>query len=202
MLVSCIMLTRNRPEFAAVAIAAFNAQTWPNRELVILDDCNEPSFSEPPQGAVYARSPQRIVGAKRNAANARASGEFICTWDDDDISEPERIEKQMTALQSSGAAVCGMTDLDFVDASGSVWTYPGSPCYAPGSTLLYSRAFWQGNPFDPQRNIDEEKGFQVAAQKRRALVMISAQGLMRATIHPGNTSPRNLAQKPWKRKAA
>lgn len=199
-LVSCVMLTRARPEWAAQAIAAFNAQTWANRELVILDDAHQPSFEQAPQGAIYSRSDLRVIGAKRNAANAHASGEFICTWDDDDYSSPVRIEAQMAALD--GAQVCGMSDLDFVDENGEEWTYPGHPHYAPGSTLLYSREFWARNPFDVARHIDEEKEFQSVAFKARQLVMIPAEGLMKATIHRGNTSFRDVTAKPWRKKAA
>ena len=37
-LISCLMVTANRADIARVAIECFSEQTWPNKELVIIDD--------------------------------------------------------------------------------------------------------------------------------------------------------------------
>ena len=202
-LVSCGMITRGRPQFAAEAVRNFHAQTWENKELVILDDADAPSFPAPPDGARYFRSATRLaIGGKRNSANARARGEYICTWDDDDYSAPGRIADQLARLLLTGKAVTGYGDLDFVAPDSEVWVYPLSQSYAPGSTLFYSRDFWIDNPFPAAENINEEKLFQQRAYLAWTLEIAPANGMMHATIHPGNTSPRDLTQKPWVRKVA
>lgn len=53
-MVSCVMPTRNRRRFTPRAIDMFNAQTWPNKELIILEDGDEstaePTNNDPPDG--------------------------------------------------------------------------------------------------------------------------------------------------------
>ena len=44
MLISAIMPTRSRPPLSQVALDCFLAQTYEPRELVIIDDEDDPSF--------------------------------------------------------------------------------------------------------------------------------------------------------------
>ena len=37
-LISCILATRNRPQFVEQALRCFEAQTYRNRELIVVDD--------------------------------------------------------------------------------------------------------------------------------------------------------------------
>jgi hypothetical protein len=67
-LVSAIMPTRARPQFAREAVDLFLAQTWPNKELVILDDEEHPSFPSGIAGDGIRYEQLRFtltVGAKR-----------------------------------------------------------------------------------------------------------------------------------------
>ena len=50
-LVSAIMPTRSRPALSRAALNCFLAQTYEPRELVILDDDDDPSFLDPPLAA-------------------------------------------------------------------------------------------------------------------------------------------------------
>jgi glycosyltransferase involved in cell wall biosynthesis len=110
-LVSCLMVTQSsRAALAPRAIRAFNRQTYPSRELVVvsLDDI---SALLPLVAAgvpvVSARGPAAsTLGDLRNFAVAQASGEFVATWDDDDWSHPERLTRQISALRASDAGAC------------------------------------------------------------------------------------------------
>src|SRR5262245_57789486 len=97
-LVSCLMVTRNRAKLARRAIACFQAQTWANKELVIVDDGDE---DYAPVLAPYRRDlhivyhrlppdPARTLGAARNISLELASGDYCAQWDDDEWYHPER----------------------------------------------------------------------------------------------------------------
>src|SRR5688572_14083799 len=102
------MPTRNRGEFLRLAVESFQRQTYPNLELVIIDDSDVDITHLVPSDdriRLYRSTQRRSIGAKRNIACSRADGEIICHWDDDDWSAPNRITDQVTRLQESKAAL-------------------------------------------------------------------------------------------------
>jgi hypothetical protein len=76
------------------------------------------------------------------------------------------------------------------------WKYLGTRNYALGTSLCYRREWWEVNKF-PALQIGEDNAFVENAARRRQLVTEDAGELMYATIHPGNTSPRNKGSN-WK----
>jgi glycosyltransferase involved in cell wall biosynthesis len=46
------------------------------------------------------------LGELRNEAVDRATGPYVCQWDDDDLYDPERVETQMAAILALGADAC------------------------------------------------------------------------------------------------
>src|SRR5262249_23901876 len=87
LLVSCIMPTADRRKFVPKAISYFQAQDYPNKELIIIDDGAESAVDLVPNDPLirYIRLyAKKTVGAKRNMACEEARGEIIAHWDDDD----------------------------------------------------------------------------------------------------------------------
>lgn len=203
------MPTRGRPEFAKRAVDQFAAQTYADLELIILDDTDVPSFPQYRDycGGVrvalwctgkpvsYWRVDGRLsVGAKRNIACSRARGEIICHWDDDDISAPGRIADQVARLLETGKQVTGYSDMEFVEPDGTRWMYTAPESmvdYALGTSLMYRRDYWREHAFE-SLNVQEDNQFVWAARVAGSIVSVPAHGLMTATIHPGNTSVRQL----------
>ena len=112
-LVSALMITRCRPKLAALAIECFRAQTWPRRELVIIDHGARDDLARHVERLEDRRirhiriGPSRTpLGTLRNRSLAEARGAWICQWDDDDLSHPSRIAMQMTAARLLKADVC------------------------------------------------------------------------------------------------
>lgn len=125
-LVSCLMVTRNRAQLACRAVACFAEQTWPKRELVIVDDGDE---DYTPVLAPYAREldiryhrlahrSDLRLGDLRNIALERAAGDFVAQWDDDEWYHPKRLEAQMGAAQRGLDAVVLRDTLCHLDAPG------------------------------------------------------------------------------------
>lgn len=130
------------------------------------------------------------IGAARNAGCEAARGEIVAHFDDDDFSAPERLAEQLARLRGSGRAVTGYHSMRFTDGA-RWWQYHGAACYALGTSLCYRRDWWQRNRFEPVQ-VGEDNGFVMRANAARELVSVDAGAMMWATIHSGNTSPRQL----------
>lgn len=199
-LVSCIMPTRGRPLFARKAITCFLEQNYPKRELIILDDEDDPSLKiivGMIDGVRYVRTGERLtIAEKRNECCKRASGEIIMHWDDDDWSAPWRISIQVGLLQDSGKAVTGFHSMLFYDhARSRALKYINDRSYAIGTSLCYRKDWWQAHPFrngTPDPNVGEDGQFKDEANNCGELYSIDADLVMVATIHPGNTSIRGV----------
>ena len=177
------------------ALRSFQQQTWPNRELVIVDDSDAPSFLEPlfVPGIQYLLAASRYsIACKRNLAISRASGEIICHWDDDDWSAPGRIEDQVGRLLSHNAQVTAYNSMPFTD--GAEWfQYHGSPDYGIGTSLMYRREFWRAQPF-PDIPIEEDNW--LVNRCRSHIVSVATLDMMFGTIHAGNTSVKKYRANP------
>jgi glycosyltransferase involved in cell wall biosynthesis len=155
-----------REGFRLGAIECYESQTYPLRELVIVED-------------------EGTVGAKRNLACSRVKGEIICHWDDDDWSQPERIQDQVERLSASGKQITGYHSMLFLDESGCWWKYKGHEGYALGTSLCYFKDFWRKRPFQDLKWSEDNafiKGIEVAS--------VDAEEMMWARIHSGNTSEK------------
>jgi len=107
-LVSCLMVTRGNVVLVRQSLAAFNDQSWPERELIIVTvnvtDELEDLIRTEGQGRVTLVPAQEglSLGEQRNLTLAHTHGEYVCIWDDDDLYSPERIAISLGALQQAG----------------------------------------------------------------------------------------------------
>ena len=196
-LISCIMPTAARPDFAARAVARFFRQTWPYKELLILDDATRLSFIYPPPGCVYWRSITQTLGAKRNELCARAAGDVICHWDDDDISGDDRLSHQIAVMMQNNASIIGYNPMLFMDESAGWWRYHSiAPGYVLGTSLMYRKDVWSAAPFKADQHIGEDGAFLTG---KAGVVGVPGDLHLVATIHCGNSSPREIRPPLWTR---
>lgn len=205
MKVSCVCLTAHRPDFLPVAIACFQKQTYPDLELIIYDNGDAPASrvvpTDDPRIRYYKKAhgtPDRTIGELRNTANDIASGDIIATWDDDDWSDPLRVEDQVSLLAASGADVVAYHDLYFVDQrkrTPRLWKYEATVAnYGPGTTLLYWRSFWRDRPF-LSKDIGEDNSF---IMSQRVPTVSSLEGpMMVARVHDRTNAPKPLGGDNW-----
>jgi glycosyltransferase involved in cell wall biosynthesis len=111
-LVSAIIPTRNRPQMLIRAVKSVFQQTYPNIELIIVDDKSEYDvefFIQKEMGFRSCRVLKNIrnTGASgaRNTGFYESRGEYIGFLDNDDEWMPQKIEKQVEALQNSDSRV-------------------------------------------------------------------------------------------------
>jgi glycosyltransferase involved in cell wall biosynthesis len=203
-LVSCIMPTANRRAFVPRAIDYFLRQSYPHKELVILDDGADSVADLIPDDPCvrYVRAARKQpLGAKRNACVELARGDLIMHWDDDDWHATRRIACQVTALQEAAGEICGMRQMLFHDpAGGHTWLYeyPASRrSWLAGGSLLYTRDFWRRAPF-AHLQAGEDTRF-VWSQRIQRTVVMPDYTIYVALIHPGNTCPKQTGGAYWSR---
>jgi glycosyltransferase involved in cell wall biosynthesis len=161
-LVSCIMPTRDRPEFMKKAVEYFLRQTHPNKELLILDDGTRfdslvswatASSDDNDKVSILRYVPNsrfKTLGAKRNWCVKHSRGDLIAHWDDDDWYESERLSLQVAAMGDANAEICGVEAPIFYDLpSGNSfqYRYRGPGRYLYSATLMYSRDYWARSTF-------------------------------------------------------
>jgi len=100
-LVTAVMLTGKDPSreaYCQMAVRCFKAQTWPNKELVIVNHGDwVVNTEEDPEIREY-RIGRMSMGLMRQAMLDHAEGEVVIQWDDDDISMPARMAVQATPI--------------------------------------------------------------------------------------------------------
>lgn len=201
-LVSCIMPTRNRRAFVPSAVALFLRQSYPHRELVVLDD-GEDAIADllPNDTRIRCVRLNEVspIGTKRNIACEHARGSIIAHWDDDDWYPSWRLQEQVAHFRDSAISVVGSRSSYFHDAAaGRAWRYEygGADVFLVGSTLAYRRLFWQGSPFT-NANVAEEIGFLERARSEQIRDLKNA-ALCVASVHIGNTSRRRIVGPYWR----
>lgn len=199
-LVSCILPTRGRREWAAQALKCYTSQTYPNKELLIVDDDADPSF-EGHVSMTEARirhifSSSRSIPEKRNIACGLADGEIIAHIDSDDWSDANRLDDQVKRLEESNRAVTGYNAMLFyaehLPEEGRYFRYVGSQTYAVGTSLMYTKAWWQKHKFPEVKPIGEDNVFVNSARQAGQIVVTDAGKMMVARIHPDNTATKYL----------
>lgn len=198
-LVSCIMPTKNRREFVPKAIEYFLRQTYPNKELVIVND-GEPVHDLIDTDAVEhalihyaAQSYEHFssLGAKRNNCVQRARGDLIAHWDDDDWYGPTRLADQVSAIQKYGVSVTGVNSPIFYDLrTGHAYRFFVSDECMYGATLMYTRDFWTRRPF-----ADVQVGETESFLSGRYGYALRDSAWFVGMIHDGNTCPKALNTK-------
>lgn len=190
-LVSCVMPTKDRREFIPAAIECWLRQTYENKELVIVDDGEDPIADLVPTDEriryFFRKVRRNTTGKKRNLCNELSRGEIICHFDDDDWSSPERIQFQVDLLDKSGRPATGFNMLLFWDClkSRALRYRSHVKGYVCGTSLCYLKELWRGHQFkDKQVASDNDFVYPILKQIEAS----SDMSHMVARIHTKHTS--------------
>ena len=184
-LVSALMPTSDRRELIPLAIQCFLRQTYPYRELVIVDNGQEDFIedllpSDPRIRYFRCEGPKLNHGKMVNLICSYAKGEVLVNWDDDDWSSDERMADQVVHIRTSEKAVVGFHNLLFwTGTSAFKYRYPGlkQKPYASGTTQMFSKTWWQQNPYqEVARGADSS--FSTQASNNNALASFELEGRM------------------------
>jgi glycosyltransferase involved in cell wall biosynthesis len=107
----------NAADTIAKALKSAQVQSWPVKEIIVVDDCSTDGtvkilqgLDQNPHIRIFFSEKNKGVAASRNRIIKEAKGEFIAFFDDDDESAPDRLECQYTRITeferfADGAAV-------------------------------------------------------------------------------------------------
>lgn len=105
-LVSVLIPAYNAERYLAEALESVLAQTWPNIEVIVVDDGSKDATLEVARRyesattIVAAQPENRGQTAALNRALQEAQGDYIQYFDADDILAPEKIEAQVRRLEA------------------------------------------------------------------------------------------------------
>lgn len=203
LLVSCIMPTRGRQELARQAVECFHAQDYQLKELVILDDKDLPSFPDGIDALTihYHRADRRRgIADKRNRLCKLAVGQLIAHWDSDDWNHPNRLSHQVALMEEFGKSVAAYRTLLFHGPEPDhVTRYIGALNYGIGTSLMYSREWWQRNPFSERLKIGEDSRMVGAASDAKQLISVEGECYIVARVHADNTAKKRVNEKEYRR---
>ena len=116
---SCLMVTsKNRFDFFVKSFKCYEDQTYPNKELVIVNE-GPKEYQKKISNHVAHRDDVRFVfldgwyslGALRNISISLSFGDLFVQWDDDDFNTPERLSVQYKFLSNQPQAkICYLTE--------------------------------------------------------------------------------------------
>ena len=195
-LISCICITNNRPLLLQKAIACFESQNYPNKELVIsypIDDHHtEQLIQEVLQKEDFkilkiSRSTEESLGNARNSAIAKCRGDYICIWDDDDWYHPSRLSFQFNSMQTSGHGYQAsiLTQLILYDAT-TQKAYLSFPYTWDGSILCRKEIILQ-NQYANQDKAEDTHVIKFLEKRRLLHYIQDAPYLYVYVFHGGNT---------------
>lgn len=138
-LVSIIIPAFNSGEYLAETIRSALAQTWPNKEIIVVDDGSTDnsliiakSFADP--AIRIFEQENKGASAARNKGLLEASGEYIQFLDADDLLSPDKIELQINLLKGKNLAIANCGTVYFFNGSDPYVNQPVREWYCDGST--------------------------------------------------------------------
>jgi glycosyltransferase involved in cell wall biosynthesis len=195
------MPTRNRRSFVAHSIALFEAQDYPNKELLVLDDGEDAvadlAGGRPGVNYEHLARPLKL-GAKRNLACQMVGGGLIAHWDDDDWYAPWRLGYQVAGLLRSGLELSGSDQATYYNPwRRQAWRYshPDRVPWLSGNSLLFTRQYWERNRF-----ADVEMGEDALFARSSPVFWAhvpSDHRLCVGIVHGGNAAPKLTTDKGW-----
>jgi glycosyltransferase involved in cell wall biosynthesis len=123
--VSVVIPTHNRVELLLAAVASVQGQSFRDVEILVCDDGSTDGTAARLKelgGAVrHLRLPHTgSPGAARNAGLAAARGELIAFLDDDDLWEPDKLERQVECFDRDPALGLVYTDARLLYPDGTL----------------------------------------------------------------------------------
>ena len=123
-LVSVVIPVYNSEKYLQLAIDSILSQTYTNLELILMNDVSTDSSKEiclsnkDPRVLYFENEKNLGIALTRNAGFSKAKGKYIAILDNDDISLPERLERQVEFLENHpDYGMCG-TFYSVIDGEG------------------------------------------------------------------------------------
>lgn len=131
-LISIIMPVYNAEKFVREALNSLLTQTYENFEIIVIDDGSQDksadviAFYSDPRIRYYKNQIRSGIGKTVNRGILLARGEYIARTDADDVSYPQKLERQVIFLQTHRDIDVVFTRVAYIDDAGQSinWHWP------------------------------------------------------------------------------
>lgn len=188
-LVSCLMVTQASRWRKGIppALVSFQEQTYQSRELVIVTADPHPAMDDLGFD-INVMPPETKLGALRQRALELASGEYVATWDDDDLSYCRRLEEQIATLAAMPLAdACLLLRVTIQDE-----------IHRPPRTFISPRHAWEMTMVARRESVpayrpDMDEGEDSDSIRRMGqVVVLDLPDLYKHTVHAGATVAKRM----------
>lgn len=197
--ISCIVPVYNGERFLGEALDSILSQSLPPTEVIVVDDGstdNTPKVAAAYSSHVtYRRQANAGPASARNHGIGLATGDFLSFLDADDLWSPDKLERQMSALESNLQAGICITYLqnfwveelaherDRMRDHGFSRPMPGYVCQC----LLARRGVFEiVGGFDERKRLGEDQDWYLRAERAGIGKEIIPEPLVRRRIHGKN----------------
>jgi glycosyltransferase involved in cell wall biosynthesis len=219
--VSTIIPVYNQERYLREAIDSVLAQTYHDREILVVDDGSTDATPE----IIGSYGPRIRAFRKANGGGAsalnlgirQANGRWIGWLSSDDLWEPSKLARQMEALREMPDAGLIYTDVILIDADGRQHerqSFPCPPtqqerlvqmarrCFINGSSVLIRRdVFDHVGLFDERDRLTPDYDLWLKIVRDYNILHVP-EALVRYRVHPGQTSARREAMEHSSRRVA
>ncbi|MBT7600014.1 MAG: glycosyltransferase [Anaerolineae bacterium] len=146
-LVSVIITSYNQREYIGLAIGSVLNQTYPNIEIIVIDDASTDGTQEIIKEISSEFEDERVrfipkqqnegVTYCRNIGLAEFSGEYICFLDGDDMYLPGKIGTQVDHMESNEDWMISYHDADTFDSASGETIFFYSDRFGVGNGTVY-----------------------------------------------------------------
>lgn len=167
-LVTAVLVTGRAPRYwlARGSVQCFLRQTYPNKELLIINDGPESLSTGDPRIRELRFKRQKSVklGGLRNLGLGEAMGEWVVQWDDDDWNDPRRLEWQMSQVSGDANAYFFRNQIRYSFVRNSAFVTSCDEGFH--GTILHHRRCFHRYPNLP---LEEDSVFKGCFAKQRSL---------------------------------
>lgn len=151
-LVSAIMAAYNGEDYIEEALESVFAQTYPNVELIVVDDGSTDSTPDILKGyadtLTYLRQENQGSAAARNLAISHARGEFVAILDADDVWLAQKTAMQVETFRAAPELDLVFGLAETMDANGNTMAVAGGRpqgCHLRALDLPFAAYVWDGD---------------------------------------------------------
>ncbi|MBG30927.1 MAG: glycosyl transferase [Opitutae bacterium] len=217
--VSVVVPTFNRREVLPRALDSILGQTFGAFELIVVDDGSTDGTAELVERSYpdihFLRQENRGVSAARNAGIATAQGEWIAFLDSDDAWLPEKLERQMQALEREPVhRFCHTDEIWIRDgqrvnpaskyAKSGGWAYHSCLPHcviSPSSVLMHRDLLRETGNFDESLEVCEDYDLWLRVTARDPVLFLDEQLLFKYGGHQDQLSTKHWGMDRYRIKA-
>jgi len=154
-LVTVIIASYNHAPYIEACIHSVLRQTYPNVELLVVDDGSKDDSVERIRrlqveyGFDFQVQINQGLTYTLNTAIARAKGSLIVPFGSDDIMLPERLEKQVAYMDAKPEVGICAGNIELIDANGELFPEKRQRRDVPFRRLNFEDVFMERKPYPP-----------------------------------------------------